>query len=70
MFSLKIFRSYLNFNTHIDQKIEMCNKMIGLIRRVKVNLSRNASQTMQKQSIRTHLEYDDILYDKRNNKNF
>ena len=35
--------SNLNFNTtHIDQKIKKYNEMIGLIRRLSVNLPRNA----------------------------
>ena len=62
--------SNLNFNTHIDQKIKKCNKMIGLIRRLSVNLPRNAFLTTHKFFIRPHLDYGDILYDKPSNDNF
>ena len=51
-----VLDSNLNFNTHIDQK--KCNKMIGLIRRLSVNLRRNALLTIYKSFIRPHLEYD------------
>ena len=37
-----ILDSDLNFNTHIDQKIKKCNKSIGFIKRLSVNLPRNA----------------------------
>ena len=33
-----ILDSNLNFNTRIDQKINKCNKLIGLIRKLSVNL--------------------------------
>ena len=56
----------LNFNTHIHQKIKKCNKMIDLIRRLSVNLCRNAFLPIYK----SYLEYGDILYDKPNNDNF
>ena len=60
----------LNCNTNIDQKIKKCNKLIGLIRRLCVNLPRNALLTKYKSFIRPHLDYGDILYDKPNNENF
>ena len=59
--------SNLNFNTHTDQKIEKCNKMIDLIRRVSVNLPNNALLTIYKSFIRPHLDYGGILYDKPRN---
>ena len=62
--------SNLNFNTHIDQKSKRCNKMIGLIRRLSVNLPRNALLTIYKSFIRPHLDYGHILYDKPSNDNF
>ena len=36
-----ILDSNLNFNTHLDQKQIECNKFIGLIKRLSVNLSQN-----------------------------
>ena len=52
--------SNLNFNTHIDQKIKKCNKLIGLLKRLSVNLPRNALLTIYKSFIRPHLDYGDI----------
>ena len=65
-----VLDSNLNFNTHIDQKIKKCNKMIGLIRRLSVNLPRNALLTIYKSFVRPHLDHGDILYDKPSNDNF
>ena len=62
--------SKLNFNTHIDQKIKKCNKLIGLMKRISVNLTRIALITICKSFIKEHLEYDDILNDTPNNENF
>ena len=31
-----------NFNSHVDEAIKKCNKVIGLIRRLSVNLPRKA----------------------------
>ena len=44
--------------------------MIGLIRRLSVNLSRNSFFTIYIFFIRLHLDYCDILYDKSNNETF
>ena len=44
--------------------------MIDLIRRLSVNLCRNAFLPIYKSFIRPHLEYGDILYDKPNTDNF
>ena len=65
-----ILDSSLNFNTHIDQKIKKYNKLIGLLRRLSVNLPQNALLTIYKSFIRPHLDYGHILYDKLNNENF
>ena len=53
----------LNVSTHIDQKNKKCNKLIGLMERLSVNLPRSALITIYKSFIRSHLEYGDILYD-------
>ena len=60
----------LNFNTHVAQKIKKCNKLIGLIKRLSINLPRNALLTIYKSFIRPHLDYGDISYDNPNNENF
>ena len=66
----KILDSKLNFNAHVDQKIKKCNRMIGLIRRLSINLPRNVLLAIYKSFVRPHLDYGDILYDKPNNENF
>ena len=44
--------------------------MIGLIRRISVNLPRNALLEIYKSFIRSHLDYRNILFDKPNSENF
>ena len=46
------------------------NKITDLIRRLSINLPRNALLTIYKSFIRPHLDYRDILYDKPSNDNF
>ena len=58
----------LNVNTHIDQKIKKCNKLIDLIKRISVNLPQNALLTLYKSFLRPHLDL--WLYDKPNNEDF
>ena len=65
-----VLDSKINFNAHVDQKIKKCNRIIGLIRRLSTNLTRNALLTIYKSFVRPHLDYGDILYDKPNNENF
>ena len=65
-----ILDSKLNFNAHVDQKIKKCNRIIGLTRRLSMNLPRNALLTIYKSFVRPHFDYGDILYDKPNNANF
>ena len=65
-----VLDSNLDLKFHVDYKIKKCNKLIGLIRRLSVNVPRNALLTIYKSFIRPHLEYGDILYDKPENENF
>ena len=44
--------------------------MIGLIRRLSINLPRNALLTIYKSFVRPHLDYGDISHDKPNNEYF
>ena len=46
------------------------NKLIGLIKRLSVNVPRKALLSIYKSFIRPHLDYCDILYDKPENENF
>ena len=62
--------SKLKFSVHVDQKIKKCNRIISLIRRLSINLPRNALLAIYKFFVRPYLDYGDILYDKPNNENF
>ena len=55
-----VLDSKQDFKFHVDQKIKKCNKLIGVIRRLSVNVPRKALLTIYKLFIRPHLEYDDI----------
>ena len=46
-----VLDSKLNFNAHVDQKIKKCNRIIGLIRRLSINLPRNSLLTIYKSFI-------------------
>ena len=65
-----VLDSKLKFDSHINQKIKKCNKLIGVIRRLSVHLPRGALLTIYKSFIRPNLDYGYILYDKPNNENF
>ena len=41
-----VLDSKRDFNTHIDQKIKKCNKLIGLMKRLSVHLPRSALLTI------------------------
>ena len=60
----------LNFNEHIQSKLSKCYKMIGILKRLSVNLPRDALLKIYKSFIRPHLDYADIIYDKPNNESF
>ena len=65
-----VLDSKRNFNAHVDQNNKKCNRIIGLISRLSINLPWNALITIYKSFVRLHLDYGDVLYDKPNNKNF
>ena len=65
-----VLDSKLNFSFRVDQKIKnkKCNKIIGLIRRLLVNLPWSALLMIYKSFIRLldpldHLDYGNILYE-------
>ena len=43
-----VLDSKLSFNTHVAQKIKTCNKLIGLKKKLSINLPRNALLTIYK----------------------
>ena len=65
-----ILDSKLDFNQHIDDKINKCNKVIGTMRRLSMTLSRKSLLTIYKSFIRPLLDYADIIYDKPCNETF
>ena len=65
-----VLDSKLNFNAHVDQTFKKCNRIIGLIRRLSINLPQNALLIIYKSFLRPHLNYGDTLYDKPSNENF
>ena len=60
----------LSFNKHIQSKMNKCYKMIGVIKRLSVNLPGDTLLRIYKLLIRPHLDYGDIIHDKPNNESF
>ena len=54
----------MNFNEHFESKITKCNKIIGLIKKLSLILSRKNLLTIYKSFVRPNLDYADIIYDK------
>ena len=54
---------------HIQSKMTKCYN-IGIIKRLSVNIPRDALLRIYKSFIRPHLDYGDIIYDKPNNESF
>ena len=60
----------LNFNTHIIEKIGKASKGIRVIKKLFKSLPRSALLTIYKSFLKTHLDYDDIAYDRPDNESF
>ena len=56
-----------NFNKYIHEKIAKANKGIGIIRRLFSIFFRNALFAIYKSSVRSQIDYCDIVYDQTNN---
>ena len=65
-----VLDSKLDFNQHIDEKINKCNKIIGTMRRLLMTLSRKSLLTIYKSLVRPLIDYVDIIYDKPCNESF
>ena len=65
-----ILDSKLDFNEHIDNKTNKCNKIIGIMKRLSLILSRKSLLTICKSFVRPNLDYADIIYDKPFNESF
>ena len=46
------------------------NKTIGLLRKLQTTLARKSLVTIFKSSIRSHLDYGDVVYDRASNQSF
>ena len=65
-----LLEQLLNFNEHIQIKMCKLYNMIGVIKRLFVNLLSDALLRIYKLFIRPHLNYSEIVYDKPNNNSF
>ena len=57
-----VLDSKLDFNEHVNNKINKCNKSIGIIKKLSLTLSRNSLFTIYKTTVGPILDYID--YDK------
>ena len=55
--------SKLGFSEHVNQKINKCNRILGLIKNFLNNIKEKLL-TIYKTFVRSHLDYADITYDK------
>ena len=65
-----VLNSKLNFDTHVAQIMKKCDKLIGLIKRLSINLPRNGLLIIYNSFMRLHVDYGEILHDSPNNENF
>ena len=56
-----ILDSKLEFNEHIDNKINKCNKIIGILKGLSLILSRKILLTIYKSFVRPNLDYADVI---------
>ena len=65
-----VLDSKLDFNEQISNKINTCNKIIGIMKKLPLFLSRKTLLTIYKSFVGPNLDYADIIYDKRSNEFF
>ena len=65
-----VFDNKFSFNEHVNQKINRCNRMIGIMKRLSLMLSRKQFLTIYKAFVRSHLDYAHIIYDRPFNDSF
>lgn len=61
--------SNLDFNQHIDEKINSCKKVVGIMKRLSMTLSKNLL-TIYKSFFRPLLDHGDTVYEKSFNDSF
>ena len=62
--TLRIDFNTLDFNKHLDEKINKCNKIIGMMKKLSTSVSRQSLLTIYKLFVRPNLGYGHIIYDK------
>ena len=60
----------LTFNDHIASKLTTVNKLAITLRKIYLYMSRKSLVTIYKSSVRLHLAYADIIFDKPSNASF
>ena len=59
-----VLDSKLEFNEHVNNKINKCNKSIEVIKKLSLTLSRNSFLIIHKTFVRPIFKYANIIYDK------
>ena len=54
----------LDFNKYRGEKINKCNRIIGMMKKLFLSVSRQSFLTIYKSFVRRNLDYADIIYDK------
>ena len=62
--------SLLNFNEHVESKMNKCYKIIGHIKKISIHLPREALLRIYKPFVRPNLDYGVNIFDKPNNESF
>ena len=61
----------LDFNKHLDKKVNKCNKIIEMMKKLSTSVSRQSLLTTYKSlDVRPILDYGDIIYEKLHNGSF
>ena len=60
----------MKFNKHLEDKINRCNRIIDSIKTLHLILPRTCFLTIWKPIAKPHLDYADIIHDKRDNESF
>ena len=66
----RILDERLNFNEHLENKINKCFKIVGFLKSLSNKLSRDVLFRIYKSFVRPNLDYGDIVCNKPNNESF
>ena len=66
----RILDERLNFNEHLENKINKCFKIVGFLKSLSNKLSRDVLFRIYKSFVRPNLDYRDIVCNKPNNESF